>query len=111
MPKLYEEKSRTLTMPELSGEGWLKKAMDFLERAVMTPEERLHFEMDIVRTVAVENKIEEEKQAAVEIERKKGEVALEENNRRIGKVLKNQGVGFDKISLATGLTIDEIEQL
>ena len=46
--------AENMTMPQFWGESWLQKASNFLNLAAMTPEERMHYERDIARNVAIE---------------------------------------------------------
>lgn len=83
-------------LPKILSEDWIEKAINKLDKSRMTPDQRMHFEMMLAKSASI-----------IEMEK-------EERKRDIQKVAKNMielGIEIDKISKATGLTIEEIEQL
>ncbi len=130
--------AENITMPQFGEEGWLQKAINYLNLAALSPDERMHYERDIVRCVAIENKIEEEKQEALnklraelelekqaaienvkaEMEQKK-QAAIENLVKKEKAEIANsiainmlkQGYNFETIASITGLSQEEIRKL
>ena len=94
--------------PKLSGEGWLQKAIDYLDTASMTSKQRINFERAIIRNVAIEQKQKEEKEQFI---KKITEETTEKTLKDLAKKFKEDGVSIEIIVKATSLSKETIELL
>ncbi len=94
--KNLQKKADDLPVPQFWGEGWLEKAKNYLDKAQMTPEQRMMFEVTMAKSAVVEQHIEER---------------IEEREKLIAKKMKEQGISIELILAVTSLTKEEIELL
>ncbi len=114
-----------ITVPPFWGEDWLNKAIDFLDKANMEPEQKSIYEMMVARNVAVDQQIQEEKKAFAKeyakevlkeskaktkkiLELKK---QAEETEKKLAKRLLERGESIEFILEITTLSRNEIENL
>lgn len=91
-------------LPEFLSEDWIEKAMKKLDKSLMTPDQRMHFEMLLAKNATIVAMEEDKRQKEIEESRmkEKKEIALQ---------MKKEGEPMIKIQRYTGLSTDEIEAL
>lgn len=91
-------------LPEFLSEDWIEKAMKKLDKSLMTPDQRMHFEMLLAKNATIMAMEEDKRQKEIEESRmkEKKEIALQ---------MKKEGEPMIKIQRYTGLSTDEIEAL
>ena len=95
-------------LPKFLSEDWIEKARNKLDKSRMTPEQRMHFEMLLVKNASIIEMEKEERRREIEAAETK---AKKENSIETGKKLLSKGMSLTGISEITGLTIQEIEEL
>lgn len=138
--KNHEIIEKMKELPEVLSEGWIQKAIEKFDKSKMTAEQRMQFEMMLARNGSIiqmqeaeqkrqeeeRKQIEEENERALKAAVEENEIALkaavEEKEREIeerekqntlktAKAFKLSGVDNSIISEATGLSLEEIEEL
>ena len=83
-------------LPKFLTEDWIEQAMEKLDKSQMTPDQRMHYEMMMARNASIIAMLKDEKK----------QITI-----KTAKNLKEMGVQYEVIAKATGLTIEEIENL
>ena len=119
-------------LPKFLTEDWIEQAMKKLDKSLMTPEQRMHYEMMMAKNGSIIQMMQEEKQQITEevtkevteevtkeVTKEVTEEVTKEVTKEVArktaiktaKKLKERGIGLSIISEATGLTSKEIENL
>lgn len=95
-------------LPKELSEDWIEQAIQKLDKSRMTTEQRMHYEMMMAKNASILEieKLEREQELA-EVDKKADKRARVETALNLIKL----GLEIDKISEATGLSIDEIKRL
>lgn len=88
-------------LPKFLTEDWIEQAMNKLDKSQMTPDQRMHYEMMMAKNATIIEILKEEERQRIERE-------IAKKNARN---LKKLDVDYEVIAKATGLTIEEIENL
>ena len=95
-------------LPKFLTEDWIEQAMNKLDKSQMTPDQRMHYEMMMAKNATIIEMLKEEKQQMLKEERKQ---MAKDIAKEMAETLKQSGVEYAVISKATGLSIEEIENL
>ena len=96
-------------LPKFLTEDWIKQAMDKLDKSQMTSDQRMNYEMMMAKNATIIEMLKEDERQ--QIAKEASEKGAKEKAIETAKNFKELGVENEVISKATGLTIEEIENL
>lgn len=116
-------------LPENLTEKWLQEAIEKLDKTIMTPDQRIHYEMALAKAGSILSMRRKQRKKIREEASKKVAKIKEEANQKVVKVkeeaaaknktniliiaknLKDLGLHISEIAKSTGLTIAEVKRL
>ena len=95
-------------MPEELNNQIFRKLKHIASMSRLSPDEMLAYQMSVMNDVALLDSIRTGREEGLKEGREEGRM---EEKRSIARNLKSMGLSFQQISQASGLTLEEIEQL
>lgn len=95
-------------LPKFLTEDWIEQAMNKLDKSLMTPDQRMHYEMMMAKNATI---IEMRKEERQQIAKEAVKNAAKEMVKEMAKKMKIKGISNSDIQELTNLTIEEIESL
>ena len=95
-------------MPEELNNQIFRKLKHIASMSRLSPDEMLAYQMSVMNDVALLDSIRTGREKGLKEGREEGRM---EEKRSIARNLKSMGLSFQQISQASGLTLEEIEQL